>query len=494
MRTPRLWNGLVLVLLVAALGGCASSNLKGVLSPIQLRMADPVLMKAGNGKLNPPIIMLQKYDHKTEERTTDYGGVVEEFVVERDKPQGKPRFAAFVMDSERGYKNRVDLVADSIYKVAVYLPNDFEQRRHELLTLKTETLYKAIEEADKKLRANTEAELRLLDEETRSSLIAAAERLRDAIARKQEEGIRQGLSQGAIDSATQGMVEQLVANERRLRDDDILRDRILPPMLVESLVDQIENWRTELNVLKGRIVSLELLMQNTNTPYPRQIHGWLQTKGQTAFTMSGAVPFVIEDEYLEWICQDRVVTIVAYDPNEEPEDPDAALRRAGLTEYWPQDRLMIIEFDDKQSAVARSAYAGTRPNTTIGENRYTDVTASRYKLESGVTRTYLSSRQGGKQWVFGPDVDPPRNIEVWTVDNAGQVKMKLYPPADRSSTDEVYIRQIAGVEGGAFSPIDEARRLGKIVAVARLGNKRETSDLWDIEKDYSDTLKKAEQE
>lgn len=512
------------VLCGALLTGCCIGRAKrvGVLAPIQLRMADPLVLPDDSGSLNPPVVVLQQYaikKPKKEKRPESKNAKAKESypsgqrrgatthededcaewkpeapaevtVVERTRPLGKPRAAAFVLDSEP-FKNRVDLVADAVYKVTIVLPSDFEKRRLALLQLKTETLYAAIEEADAKLGENTEGQAQLLDEETRASLIRAGAHLGEEIAQRQQNMTIEGESANAIASETCEGVAYLAANDERLREDDVARDKLLSPALTTSLVDQIEEWRAELNRLKARIVALEMMTKNTNEPYPRIINGWLQTKDQTSFTMAGAIPFVVEDEYLDWIRRDRVVTIVSYDPNEPPENEDAAGDRAALARYWPEDKLMVIEFSDKPTGLPRDEYAGTRSSTRITEKVYPNVKAATYAGDDGSERTYLSTEDGKKVWVFGPDLNSPPNLEVWAVGETGDLVQKLYPPNARESADEVFIRQIAGVDGGAFDPIEEARRRGKVVAITRLGNKRETSDTYDIQEVYPRELEHA---
>lgn len=94
-------------------------------------------------------------------------------------------------------------------------------------------------------------------------------------------------------------------------------------------------------------------------------------------------------------------------------------------------------------------------------------------------------------WVFGPDVTPPANVEVWLQDNNGLPVKKIYPPDARPATDKAFVSQIAGVEGGAFDPIREAEKRGQIVAIARLGNKLETGDGETVHKIYSREIARA---
>ncbi len=95
-------------------------------------------------------------------------------------------------------------------------------------------------------------------------------------------------------------------------------------------------------------------------------------------------------------------------------------------------------------------------------------------------------------WVFGPDVDPPANVEVWLQDERGLPVRQLYPaPTGDYLSQETFVGHIAGVEGGGIDPIAEAKRRGEIIAIARLGNKRHPEDAATVHQIYRQELQRA---
>ncbi|MBP8129975.1 MAG: hypothetical protein KA184_10405 [Candidatus Hydrogenedentes bacterium] len=434
----------VCALLLAALfltNGCCAPR-----EYIQLRMADPMVLPDETGRLNPPTIAFQKYRIKT----TRSGDKTIDFT----RLQGSPITAVIAWENPAEHvKTRVDLEANAAYRVQVKLPENYEYRRLALLRAKLERLYEAIDDADRRLRENTTAAAQLLTPEARQSLIAARD-------------------------------------EERLRLDDIARDRLLPQELVDSLVDQIEAWRAELNLLKSRVVALELMVNNPNDPYPRVINGWVETFERTTFATAGALPFIIEDDYLDWIRQDKVVTIVTYDPNEAPENPQEARLREGLPSYWPSGQLTVVQFIPFTTGVPRADTGGVRANTEVRTVTHLSVRSENIRAGNGHVRTYLRTGSG-QIWAFGPDLESPRDIEVWLQDASGAPTQKLYPPDGRSTPRETFVSQIAGAEGGAYDPIQEARKRGRILAVTRLGNMLGTNDYATIHGTYAREMDRA---
>lgn len=428
--------------------------LSGCVATIQFRMAEPMVAANREGKMDPPVVTFSRQ-----------GGSHQDSAVVAWENPGET------------VKNRVNLQVPATYEVAVRLPENFEYRRMQMLQAKSETLYAAIEAAEEQLSENTLGAARLLSAEARSAVLedaAAAQRRIDALkvdlVRAENEAER-----GRVSLAIDGHVAEIRSREAILREDDRARDALLSPTMVESLVNDVQSWRSQLEQIKGRIVALRMMVENTNDPYPRVIRGLLRTYERTPFTEVGAIPFIIEDEYLDWIRQDKVVTIVSYDPNEKPQDAFAREYRAALPHYWPQHDLYVVELSADGRYPARQPQGGLGASTLVRHGHF-NVSAKTIRGANGYTRTYLNTADGERMWVFGPDIEPPRDIEVWLQDSHGLPVQKVYPPAGRTELDEVNIRQIAGVEGGAFDPVREARQRGKVIAITRLGSIRGTDD------------------
>jgi len=458
--------------------GCvlAASWVTGCAHFVQLRMADPVVGPTEGGALDPPEVTFHKR----------HGTHSDSAVIAWENPV-KP------------VKNRVNLHTKSLYNVSVTLPENFEFRRMQVLQGKSETLYKSIEAADAELRTDTEKRVKLLGDDARAKVLADCEDLRERINKHSLQLVsapnetEREANKRAIDT----LAAQVAEKDALLRADDKERDTLLTPAMSVSLVNQIEDWRTQLNTIKSRVVALNMMVQNTNDPYPRVIRGTMEVFDRTPFTDVGAIPVGIEDEYLDWIREDKVVTIVSYDPNEKPEAKGAAERRAQLPEHWPQSGLCVIEFRDYTGALARGDHAGAAPAAYVansGKNgRFYDCQAAAYRSENGYERTYIRSADKSRTWVFGPDLTPPANVEVWLQDASSALSTKLYPPDAREKADEVFVRQIAGVEGGAFDPVAEAKKRGKVVSIMRLGNLRQNGDSKVIQRIHGEELRRAQE-
>ncbi|MCC6145757.1 MAG: hypothetical protein IT368_18270 [Candidatus Hydrogenedentes bacterium] len=400
-------------------------------------------------------------------------------IVQFSKQRGGHHDAAYVAweNPDVAIDNRVDLHSDSTYDITICLPENFEYRRMQLLQAKSETLYNAIEAAEAQLGENIASSARLLSDEARLVLIndlatvqGQIDALKVDLVKASGEASRQQV-QAQID----GLIAGIEDKQEVLQQDDAARDGLLPPAMVESLVNEIEDWRAQLNDIKASIVALRLMAENTNLPYPRLIRGQIETFDVTPFTEVGAIPFSIEDEYLEWIRQDKVVTIVAYDPNEKPELKAYADYRAAMPSYWPKDNLYVVEFQSASPGNARAVHGGLSPSTTVRQS-YFNVSASTFQGPAGYERTYLKTPDEEKMWVFGPDLTPPQNVEVWLQDKQGLPVQKIYPPDARTDIGDAFVRQIAGVEGGAFDPVVEAKKRGQVVSITRIGSVRDAGD------------------
>lgn len=433
--------GVALVVAVAA-AGCAR--------PIQMRMAEPLVTSGQSA----PVIYFNKQ--------LGAQAMQARFV---DAPPSNPM------------ANRVNLRANSAYDVTLVLPPDYEQRRMELLQSKEQQLASAISMAEGKLRENSDREAQLLSHAARAQLIDDVSTLRMQIDQAKVLAVSAPATMQQRDAGRQsdGLMQVIRAKEALLRQDDEARDSLLPQSVVDSLSNQLVDLRTDLNETKGRLLSLQLMTANTTAPYPRVINGIVETHERTRFTEAGSIPFSVSDEYLDWIREGKVVTIVSYDPNESPADPAAREYRETLPEEWPERDLLVIERSALVAGAPRLASGGTGPNSQIIESRFPNVVARTYRNPGGGMRTYLSTADGSRVWVFGPDVTPPHNVEVW-LGAPGRVAIKLYPPDERTHPEQAFVRQIAGVEGGAFDPIREAEKRGQVVAVTRLGNVQRASD------------------
>lgn len=489
-----------LLLLLSA--GCAAHPY----GRIQFRMTDPMVAvtppaseKGGDDRrvasLDPPTILFKKFRTRTGVDEKKYISVIAQKPWPKYKDEVPQKEKLFLQplafgDSERAFfvwdnpnvnlQNWVDLEHNAIYRMAIVLPEQYELRRLQLLQAKAETLYKAIDIADQRLHRSSLESTLLLSEEVRAQVIKDILTLRGGISDFQLAlyGAESDEDRTETISRMQSLTDRILKNEDFLRRDDVERDKALTPTLTDSLSNKIEEYRSELEKIKSRIVALELMVQNPNEPYPRVIHGWLETLDESPFTRIGSIPFAIEDEYLDWIRQGKNVTMVFYDPNVRPDDPRAAAYRRELPEFWPSDNLAVFEFKQVPAASYRAASGGTGSGTSISRDVYFDVTATTFRDRTGYTRTYLQTKDERKMWVFGPDLRPPGNVEVWTLDKVGGApQTKLYPidPVGEQPGD-VFVRQIAGVEGGAYDPIDEAMKRGQIVAIGFLGNWRTQHD------------------
>lgn len=436
------WGVAVVVAVAAA--GCAR--------PIQMRMAEPMLA-SGQGQ-NAPVIYFNK------------------------QLGARAMQARFVDASPLDpMANRVNLRANSAYDVTLVLPPDYEQRRLELLQSKEQQLASAISMAEGKLRENSDKEAQLLSHAARAQLIEDVSDLRMQIDQAKVLAVSAPARMQQRDAGRHSdeLMMEIRAKEALLRQDDEARDSLLPQTLVDSLSNQLVDLRTDLNETKGRTLSLQLMTANTTEPYPRVINGIVETHERTRFTETGSIPLSVSDEYLDWIREGKVVTIVSYDPNESPVDPAAREYRETLPEEWPERDLLVIERSSLVAGAPRLASGGTGPNSQVIESRFPNVVARTYQNPGGGMRTYLSTADGSRVWVFGPDVTPPHNVEVW-LGAPGRVAIKLYPPDERTHPEQAFVRQIAGVEGGSFDPIREAEKRGQVVAVTRLGNVQRASD------------------
>ncbi len=483
----RNWSVLVLLLLPAVVLGCASAPTKY----IQLRMAEPTVLPDETGMLNPPLVTIQEYEPLC--------GRKRDAALEAGMPPfdftdrcGPVMPAAIVWNNPaEAYRTRVSLEENKAYHMRLVLPENFEYRRLALLRTKAEGLYQSLEEADQKLRANTASEAALLSPQARAQLIEKCATMKAQIDQAQVDRIQTSGYDPQLDASIQELAGEIARIEGQLRADDLARDRLLTPELVESLANQMEEWRAELTRVKSRIVALELMVSNANRPYPRVINGWIETGDCTTFAASGALPVVVEDEYLDWIREDKVVTIVLYDPNVLPANADQAAIRSALPEYWPSQQLAVVTFETESPTVPRAAIAGTAANTRIVQRVHKNVKSSTYQNDKGYTRTYLEARNGEQMWVFGPDLTPENNVEVWLMDASGNLETKLYPPDSRRNAGHTLMSQIAGVEGGTFDPIAEAEKRGQVVAVLRLGSRMDDGDERQAHRIYSQEIERA---
>jgi hypothetical protein len=339
-----------------------------------------------------------------------------------------------------------------------------------MLRQREQQLAQAISAAETRLRENTSREARLLSHAARAKLIQDAADLR--VQMDQTKVTTVGTSPNymriSADQQSDTLAAQLESREALLRQDDEVRDSLLPQPVVEQLLDQIQGLRAELGDVKADIVGMEIMTVNAADAMPRIISGVVETEEPTTFTRAGTIPLEIDDQYIDWIRQGKVVTIVSFDPNEIPADDESAARRALLPEEWPEFDLLVVERAAVVSGVPRLAAGGTATNAQILEMRYPGSAARTYYDPANGYRTYVSSADGTRVWVFGPDVTPPANVEVWA--GSGSTAIKLYPPDERTVPTHAYVRQIAGVEGGVFDPIREAEKRGRVLAITRLGN------------------------
>lgn len=436
-------------MILGCIAGLCALGLTGCVrlyDPIQMRMAEP-LVAPGDAQAAPVIQFRARHGMKAEEA----------------------RFVA--ASSAEPMANRVNLRPNAEYDVTMVLPADYEQRRLQQLQAKEQQLVAAIQAGEAQLRQNTELEARLLSHAARAQLIEDAANLRVQIDQAKMLSVSGPTDPQRRDADYQvdRLTRSVQAREEMLRQDDAVRDTLLPQPAVESLADRIRDLRTDLAEVKASEVSLQLMMANASESDTRVISGVVETFDRTPFTQAGTIPLNVSDEFLGWIREGKVVTIVSYDPNELPSDEQAAVYRAMLPEEWPERGLMIIEKVSLVAGVPRLASGGTAPNTQVIENRYPNIAARTYMDPAGGMRTYLSTPTGDRVWVFGPDVTPPANVEVWAM-GGGRAPIKLYPPNERMNPEHAFVRQIAGVEGGAFDPVVEAEKRGQIVAITRLGN------------------------
>lgn len=460
----------------------------------QFRMADPVVSVSEGSR--PAYIAFERYSGKSHRGKYAQESVIALKPAQVRKTGFRKYDEAFVMWDSPGseaWDNRVNLKRNSIYRLSLCLPANYEQQRVELLNAKAETLFAAIEEGEAKLREINSGSLELLSETARAKVIADAQTFYDLI-----DGLQVDLvstddpaAQAQFRAQIQDLAKGIANREAMLAEDDHARDRMESLALEETLINQLDAWRGELAEIKQQIVALGLMVQNQNHPFPRVVNGWLETMDVTSFTKAGAVPFSIEDQYLDWIRQDKVVTVVFYDPNEKPSDASAAEYRKMLPLYWPEGQLTVIEHTNKPSGLPRDAHAGARARSQVDSKIYRGVRATTYHGEAGDERTYLTTPAGDANWVFAPDLAPPDNIEVWVEDERGVAVQKLYPSDARTTTQDVSVMQIAGVEGGVLDPIREARKRGQIIAVAYLGNWRYKGDEAIINGLYNKALKDA---
>ena len=464
----------------------------------QFRMADPVVAGPSDTSeaYNPPYIAFERYSGKSHRGKYAQDSVIALKPAQVRKSGFKKSEEAFVMWDSPGPKawdNRVNLKRNSVYRLSLRLPAKYEQQRVELLNLKAETLFAAIKEGEKKLRDINSGSLSLLSETARAKVIADAQGYYDLIDALQVDLVSTDdvAEQARIRANIADLAEKIATKEGMLQQDDSDRDRMESLTLEETLVNQLDQWRGELGKIKQQIVALDIMVQNQNHPFPRVVNGWLETMDVTSFTKVGAIPFSIEDQYLDWIRQDKVVTIVFYDPNETPADARAAQYRNALPLYWPEGQLTVIEHTNKPSGLPRDAHAGARARSQVDAKIYRNVTAKSYFGDAGEERTYLTTPAGDAMWVFAPDLAPPDNIEVWVENANGVAEQKLYPSDARMDTREVSVMQIAGVEGGVLDPVREARKRGQIIAVAYLGNWRYEDDTETINKLYNEAREDA---
>src|SRR5690606_19067482 len=230
---------------------------------------------------------------------------------------------------DHAWDTRANLKRNSIYRLSLQLPADYEARRIHVLNQKADRVYAAMEEGEAKLREMNSRSLSLLSATARGKVIADAQSYYDLIdALKVDLVSSDDAGQRArIQANIDDLARKIADKEALLQRDDADRDRYESLNLEETLIGQLADWRGELANVKQQIVALELTVQNQSHPGARVVTGGLETMDVTTSTKVGAVPFSVEDQYLDWIRQDKVVTIVFYDPNESPEDADAARYR-----------------------------------------------------------------------------------------------------------------------------------------------------------------------
>lgn len=456
----------LLTLVALVFSGCATQ--------VQFRLADPMVSATDAGEIEPPQVVFSKHNGTHQAKA----------LIAYENPN-------------KSVNNRVNLNCRSVYDVVVRLPENYEYRRLQVLQGKLETVVTAIESGERELQENTRNAARLMNEEARQKVITDCEAIKERIGQHnlQKASTIDATRLAEEDKAIEALVNEISTREQKLRQDDELRDSLPTPTVMDSIVNQIEQWRTELNLLKSRIVALNMMVQNGNEPYPRIIRGTMEVFDATSSTEVNAVPIVFEDQYLEWIRMNNPVTVVACDTYEKPQDAKTAQYRAGLPEYWPRNKVMVVEFTDSSAATQRSAHSGltisTRVQDSVERQNFFNCKASSLKGDNGYERTYIRSSDGKRMWVFGPDLAPPANLEVWLQDEAGLPVQKLFPATGRTSVEEVFVRQIAGFEGGVFDPVQEAKKSGKIIAVLRLGNIREGSDQRSIHRVYRNEMLRA---
>lgn len=475
------------------LAGCTSVN-----APLttQFRMADPVV--APTSPPNPPYVAFERYSGKSHRGKYAQESVIALHPAQVRRSGFKKSDDAFVVwdRSDHAWDNRANLKRNSVYRLSLQLPADYEARRLALLRQRTDTLHAAIDEGEARLRSMNSDALSLLSSTARAKVIADAQSYYDLIDALKVDLVSADTAadQVRIRSNIDRLAQRIVEKEALLQQDDTARDKLTPLDLEETLVNQISEWREELAQLKQQIVALELMLQNDTRPFPRVVNGWLETMDVTTFTKVGAVPFSVEDQYLDWIRQDKVVTVVFYDPNEKPENIAARQYRDALPLYWPKGHLTVIEHSNRPASLPRDMHAGARARSKVDTRVYRGVTATTYIGDAGEERTYLATPAGDTMWVFGPDLAPPDNVEVWVENAQGVADQKLYPSDARLDTREASVMQIAGVEGGVLDPIREARKRGQIIAVAYLGNWRYPGDEETIRKLYNQAVSTAPQQ
>ncbi|HOC68526.1 MAG TPA: hypothetical protein PKO23_06920 [Candidatus Hydrogenedentes bacterium] len=438
---------------------------------MQLRMAEPTVSDDGGCPASLPVAVFSKMGCDDDVQSVQFGWE-------------NPSYAI---------NNRVNLDNNSTYWMSMTLPTNYEFRRMQILQGKSETLYNAIRNAETQLSENMGLTAKLLSQDARATLISESAGISTQISGLQVQKVttQSDVERGQIDGEIERLVQKIKANEAWLKADDEARDKLLAQPLVESLTNQIEDWRTELNRIKARIVALRLMVENGNEPYPRVINGIIQTYLPTEYTSVSAIPFRIEDEYLDWLREDKVVTIVSYDPYSPPENPHYAAYRGCLPQFWKENDLMILEYTNDAVGVARAARGGLAGSTQVSYKEYPNVAAREYAGPAGQSRVYLHSSDGTRMWVFGSDITPPDNLEVWTQDAYGKPKQKLYPGGGRMEPDVSPVHQIVGVEGGGVDPVAQAQTLGTILAVTRLGNIRTGLDQMNIHGIYNQEVQCA---
>lgn len=448
--------------------GCSTT---ATVSTMQLRMAEPTVSNDGGCPTSLPTAVFSEVGCSGDVQTVQFGWENPSYPI----------------------NNRVNLANNSTYWMSLTLPANYEFRRMQILQGKSETLYKAIRNAEAQLSENLELTAKLLSADARQTLISEGAGISAQISGLQVQKVstQSDVERRQIDAEIDALIHKLKANEAWLKQDDEARDKLLAPPLVESLTNQIEDWRTELNRIKARIVNLRLMVENANEPYPRVINGIIQTYLPTEYTSVSAIPFRIEDEYLDWLREDKVVTIVSYDPYSAPENPHYAAYRGSLPQFWKDHDLMVLEYADDSVGVARASRGGLAGSTQISYKEYPNVAVREYAGPAGQSRVYLHSADGTRMWVFGSDVTSPDNLEVWTQDAYGKPQHKLYPGGGRTEPDMSPVHQIVGVEGGGVDPVAQAQTLGTVLAVTRLGNIRTGLDQMNIHGIYNQEVQCA---